>query len=130
VDAGTPGGHELSSGFRSVDDELAALVYDSMADTELLASVRSGGRHARQLTFEAPQVTLEIEVSSGRRLVGQVVPPQAAVVELRHRSGTTPVATDELGCFHVREMPDGPVSFRCCPSGGEAHSVATSWIAL
>jgi hypothetical protein len=125
-----PTGDKSGSGLRSVDDELAALVYDSMADAELLSNVRSGGRHARQLTFEAPDIMLEIEVSSGRRLVGQVVSPQTAVVELHHRNGVTPVTTDELGCFHVRAMPDGPVSFRCCPSRSEAHSVATSWIAL
>jgi hypothetical protein len=115
---------------RSVDDELAALVYDSMTDDDLLVSVRSGGRAVRQLTFEAPDLVLEIEVSGARHLVGQVVPPQAAVVEIRHRGGTTPVETDALGCFHVSAMPAGPVSFRCCPTTSASHSTATSWITL
>jgi hypothetical protein len=119
-----------SFGLRSIDDELAVLVYDSMIDHELLANVRSGGRTVRQLTFEAPDLVLEMEVSGARYLVGQVVPSQAAVVELRHRGGTIQMETDELGCFHVPVVPDGPVSFRCRPTGSAARSVATSWITL
>jgi hypothetical protein len=119
-----------SFGLRSVDDELAALVYDSMIDDGLLASVRSGGRTARQLSFEARDLVLEMEMSGARYLVGQVVPAQAAVVELRHRGGTTPVETDELGCFHIPVVPDGPVSFRCWLASSAAHPVATSWITL
>jgi len=119
-----------SFGLRSVDDELATLVYDSMFDDELLDSVRSGGRSARQLTFEARDLVLEIEVSGARCLVGQVVPAQVTIVEVRHRSGTTSVETDELGCFHIPAVPDGPVSFRCSPSRSAVHPVATSWITL
>ena len=106
-----------SFALRSVDDELAALVYDSMIDDELFANVRSGGGAVRQLTFEASDVTLELEVSGARHLVGQVVPPQAAVVELRHRGGSVEMETDALGCFHVPVVPDGPLSFRCRPVG-------------
>ena len=113
-----------------VDDEPAALVYDSNIDAELFAAVRAGSRTLRQLTFEASDVLLEIEVSGTGNLVGQVVPPQAAVVELRHRAGTTPVETDELGYFHVPDMPEGPVSFRCCPAGPAGRPVATAWITL
>ena len=113
-----------------VDDEPAALVYDSNIDAELFAAVRAGSRTLRQLTFEASDVLLEIEVSGVGNLVGQVVPPQAAVVELRHRAGTTPVETDELGYFDVPDMPEGPVSFRCCPAGPAGRPVATAWITL
>ncbi len=115
---------------RSIDDEPAGLVYDSTIDDELLASVRSGRRSIRQLTFAARDLVLELEVSGASRLVGQVVPPQAAVVELRHREGTLAVTADELGCFHIPAVPDGPVSFRCRPAGADAASVATSWITL
>jgi hypothetical protein len=58
------------------------------------------------------------------------VPPQAALVELRHRGGTTPLEADELGCFHVPALPEGPVSFRCRPKRSAAQSIATSWITL
>ena len=113
---------------RSVDDELAALVYDSMIDDDLLANVRSGAGAVRQLTFAAADLVLEVEVSGARYLVGQVVPPQAAVVELRHRGGNAEVETDALGCFHVPVVPDGPVSFRCRTVGATTDPVATSWI--
>ena len=119
-----------SFGVRSIDDELAALVYDSTTDDGLLAGVRSGARTARQLTFEADDLVLEMEVSGARYLVGQVVPPQVAVIDMRHRAGTTPVETDQLGCFHFPAVPDGPVSFRCRPTRPDARPVATSWITL
>jgi hypothetical protein len=115
---------------RSVDDEAACLVYDSNLDAELLAAVRTGGQTRRQLTFEAGEFALEIEYSSTGQLVGQVVPPQVAVVELRHRGGTTPVPTDDLGYFRVPTVPEGPVSFRCRPASSPAHPIATSWITL
>ena len=75
--------------FASVDDETASLVYDSLTDDDLLAGVRSGTRAVRQLSFKAGELLLEVEVTGAGYLVGQVVPPQVAVVELRHRGGTT-----------------------------------------
>jgi len=131
TDPAEPDGLEHArSQLRSVDDEPACLVYDSNIDSELLAAVRTGGQTLRQLTFEASEIVLEIEFSSTGHLVGQIVPPQAAVVELRHRAGTTAVQTDELGYFRVPAMPEGPVSFRCRPGRSAGHSIATSWIAL
>ena len=115
---------------RSVDDEPASLVYDSNLDPHLLASVRAGTRPARQLTFEAHDLALELELSGTGQLVGQLVPPQAAVVELRHHAGTTSLDTDELGCFRLEEMPVGPVSFRCQATIPAVRAVATSWIVL
>lgn len=122
-------GLSADEGLRSVDDELARLVYDSAFDAELLQTVRAGEGSARQLTFAARGVCLELEVLAGH-LVGQLVPPQPAMVELRHRRGTTEVETDELGCFHIPVMPKGPVSFRFLPAAASAQSVATSWITL
>lgn len=113
----------------SVDDELARLVFDSAFDAELVTTVRAGEGSSRQLTFEARGVALELEVLAGQ-LVGQLVPPQRAVVELRHRRGTTQLKTDELGCFQVPLLPKGPVSFRCLPAETSAPSLATSWITL
>jgi hypothetical protein len=116
---------------RSIDDQLATLVYDSRIDDHLLDGVRSSTRAVRQLTFAARGLVLEIEVADGsRQLVGQVVPPQEALLEMRHRSGCTAVTTDELGCFHLPAVPEGPVSFRCRPSRLAADSIATSWITL
>jgi hypothetical protein len=115
---------------RCIDDELARLVYDSKLDDGLLAGVRSGPGSNRQITFAARGLVLEMEISDGRKLVGQVVPPQAAVMEIRHRRGSTPVTIDDLGCFLVPAIPDGPVSFRCRPARADADSIATSWITV
>lgn len=122
----------LSFELRSIDDELAALVYDSMIDDDLLASVRSGGVTGRQLTFASRGLVLEVEVggSSSREVTGQVVPSQPAEIELRHRGGSTPVVTDELGYFQIPVLPEGPVSFRCRPAREGSESVATSWVML
>ncbi len=122
----------LTFQLRSIDDELAALVYDSMVDDDLLASVRSGGTSTRQLTFASREMVLELEVPQDRAgsVMGQVVPPQAAEIELRHRGGSTPVTADELGCFQVSSVPPGPVSFRCRATDGEADPIATSWVTL
>jgi hypothetical protein len=116
---------------RSVDDELGALVYDSMIDDELLVGVRAGGRSIRQLTFAARGLVLEIEISDdSRQLVGQIVPPQPAEMELRHSHGVATITVDELGCFGVPVIPEGPVSFRCRPARSDADSIATSWMTL
>ena len=117
-----------STRLRSVDDEPAALVYDSNLDTYLFAAVRAGAPAQRQLTFEAGGLALELEISGAGHLVGQVVPAQTALVELRHRGGTTPVETDDLGYFQLGSLPEGPVSFRYLPKGSAARAVATGWI--
>lgn len=130
-DPGDGSGGGLSAvELRSVDDEPASLVYDSSLDVGLLASVRSGAATTRQMTFQGRDLLLELEVSGPGHLVGQVVPPQPAVVELRHRGGTTKVEADLLGCFELPHVPDGPVSLRCRPSDTHVQPVATSWITL
>jgi len=128
--AGVLGSELAGIVLRSVDDELASLVYDSNVDLDLFRSVRAEAATSRQMTFEARELVLELEVSATRHLVGQVVPPQTAVVELRHRGGTMPFETDGLGCFDVAKLPEGPVSFRCRPSDPAVQAVATSWITL
>lgn len=44
---------KLSFELLSIDDEIAALVYDSAIDDERYVGVRAGGRRIRQLTFAA-----------------------------------------------------------------------------
>ena len=64
----------------SIDADLAALTYDSAVDIGDMALVR-GPATLRLLTFEGPGITVELEavtVGRRRRLVGQLVPAQAA----------------------------------------------------
>ena len=113
--------------WRSVDEELAALVYDSADDTPALAGVRGGS--ARQLTFSAPELTIELEVGgSARGAVGQLVPAQAASIEVRHAEGSAFVDSDDLGRFDIDRVPDGPVSLHLEAAGG--GRVATDWVRL
>ena len=59
--------------WRTIDEELAELVFDSAAE---LTGVRSEDT-ARQLTFRAPGMEIEVMVTdeATRRIVGQLVPP-------------------------------------------------------
>ena len=113
-----------------VASELAELVYDSAMDDRELVGVRGGT--GRQLTFEGPGLTVEIEVApGGGRLVGQLVPPQAAQIEVRHLGGSLTVDSDELGRFSAERVSPGPVSLRC--KAGDAATwppTATDWVAI
>jgi hypothetical protein len=125
-------GHE-SLTWRTVDAELAELAYDSVVDSSLDAGVR-GPEGTRLLSFEAPGLTVELEVASSgarRRLTGQLIPPQRARVMVRHQEGIATVEADEMGRFAVEDLPLGPASLRCHLGGGEgAAPVVTDWFTL
>ena len=116
--------------WRTVDSELAELAEDSALDA--LAGVR-GAAGPRLLTFEAPAATVVVEVTSrgsAHRLLGQLVHPRAADIEVRHADGTSVVHADEWGRFRVETVPSGPVSLACSFSGHPARRVVTSWVTL
>jgi hypothetical protein len=116
---------------RSIDDELATLVYDSVVDPGLLSGVRSKGESTRQLTFEGESLAIEVEIaSSPRSLTCQLVPAQPAELEIRHQLGTIPLGSDAYGTFHVRHLPEGPVSLRCVPLAMAPGGVSTSWVSF
>ena len=111
--------------WRRVDAELAELVYDSVVDGALVRSSRGG----RQLTFEAPELTVEVEVGPAS-LEGQLVPPQSGRVEVRHPHGSLTVAADHNGHFRVDAVLHGPVSLRCQPELGNVVPTVTSWVVI
>ena len=112
---------------RSIDAELAELVFDSA--TEELVGIRSA-EAARQMTFRAPGIEIEVVVmdEGARRLVGQLVPPQSAEIELLYKGLDTDEArtatADTLGRFTFLDVPAGPVSIRCTVDG---ITVQTDW---
>ncbi len=117
--------------WRTMDAELADLTVlaeltgDSAVDA-MLAGVRSSAMPT-MLTFDAPGLTIEVEVSEvgeERRLIGQLVPPAAGAVEVRHRGGVTSVAVDEVGRFSIDGVRAGPVSLRC---SAPVTGVETDW---
>jgi hypothetical protein len=108
-----------------LDAELAALIYDSDGE---LALTRADTAALRALTFASSGLTIELEVTDGG-LLGQVVPPEPAVVEVQVRDGTTSqVVADRLGCFTVHPVPRVPFRLRC--RIGTRVDVLTSWLSL
>jgi hypothetical protein len=120
--------------WRTIDAELAALTYDSAAEQPAAAVVRAW-EGPRLLTFEAQGLTVEVEVTAlgaRRQLIGQLVPPQQALVTVRHHQGdTVTVEADELGRFRTADLPAGLSSLRCQLAGMPAGAaVVTDWIVL
>jgi hypothetical protein len=107
--------------------ELAELVYDS-AD-QPMAGVR-GAETARQVTFRAPGVEIEIMVMAegARRLIGQLVPPQSATVELRFDGQVRETGTDSLGRFQFADVPTGSIQLAVATEDG--GRVITEWMVL
>jgi hypothetical protein len=123
-----------SFAWRTIDAELAALTYDSSSEPAAAGVVR-GPDAPRQLTFEAPELTVGVEVTvlgSHRRLIGQLVPAQRALVTVRHQQGgMVAVEADELGRFRAEDVPSGLSSLRCQLGGvEEGTALVTDWIVL
>jgi hypothetical protein len=123
-----------SFAWRSIDAELAELVLDSMADRDQAAAVRGPG-DGRLLAFEAPGVTIDVEVtgSSPRlMLTGQLMPPQPVAVQIRQGDEVTTVEADDLGRFSAGPLRAGPVSLRCTlrAESGADRQVVTEWTAI
>jgi hypothetical protein len=119
---------KMSFTWRSIDAELAALTYDSSRDLVAAADSRAEPAALRCLTFDASQVTIELEIVHDA-LHGQLVPPAPGAAEIRHADGTVDrVAIDEVGYFTSTPVPAGTFRLYCAPEGGEA--VLTDWITL
>lgn len=117
--------------WRTIDAELAALVFDSIeAGTAEPAGVRAAGQ-PRILTFEADDLTVEVEVDEtpgARRLIGQLTPPGPADLELRTPDQSVLGGADDLGRF-VLDLP--PRRLRSSLRIRRAQQVAeTAWVML
>src|SRR5215470_15015645 len=119
--------------WRDIDAEIAELVYDSLLDTEAASLVR-GPSDQRLVSFAVGGMTIDLEVTStgpGRTVLGQIVPPQRATVDIRHPQNTVTVEADDLGRFRSGPLPRGPASLRLRPPPDAAGpAVITDWIAL
>ncbi|MDJ0496795.1 MAG: hypothetical protein QNJ89_03130 [Acidimicrobiia bacterium] len=127
--------------WRTIDAELAALVFDSASD-ELVgvrgaetgrdAETAGGTDSARQMTFRTPGVEIELVVVSetSRRLVGQLVPPQAAEIELHHEDFTATAQSDSLGRFLFHDVPTGSVRLTCRLPDEDGAVIQTEWIII
>ncbi len=113
--------------WRTIDQELAELVFDSAAE---LTGVRSEDT-ARQLTFRAPGVEIEVMVVDdvSRRIVGQLIPPGAFSVQLMVGDTVLEEATDRLGRFTFEGVAPGPVRITVIDAE-RSHVVSTEWVLL
>lgn len=113
--------------WRTVDAELARLVFDSSVDT--VSSVR-GTETARQVTFRSPGIEIEIMITDGtsRRLIGQLIPPQPAEAELRFGDEVRSTPTDRLGRFSFVDVPPGPIQLAVRSATGP--QVVTEWLEI
>jgi hypothetical protein len=113
--------------WRTIDQELAELVFDSAAE---LTGVRSEDT-ARQLTFRAPGIEIEVMVvdEASRRVVGQLVPPGAFTIRLHAGDEQRETTSDRLGRFSFDAVAPGPVRLAVIGDEG-AHVVTTEWVLL
>ena len=119
VPAGVAAAAKAAFIWRTIDAELAELADDALLEAGAGGVLVRGGAGAeRLLTFESPELTVELEAAStgrSRRILGQLIPPQQARIEVRHGGGTAAVDTDEMGVFALVDLAPGPVSIRCRP---------------
>ncbi len=117
--------------WRTIDADLAELVFDSLADHDEAALVRGTGR---MLSFRASSLTIDVEVTgtgASRMLIGQLEPRQPASLDIRHADNVDTVEVDELGRFSAGPVSPGPISLRC-RLGAETDRppVVTDWVAI
>ncbi|MBW3603311.1 MAG: hypothetical protein KY460_00125 [Actinobacteria bacterium] len=104
--------------WHGIDAELAELVYDS-AVAATPAGVR-GDEDARQMTFRAPGLEIEVEVVSERTriVIGQLVPAQTASIELRQGGRTLRAEADALGRFSFDGIAPGAIKLTVVTESG------------
>jgi len=115
-------------GWRTLDAELATLVHDSNVDDAELVLRSTDERCV--LAFANDRIRIDVEFAGGQ-LVGQVAPPQPAIVELHRFGSREPIsaAVDEFGAFVLIGVSSGPATlvFRVPDA---SWSVRTSWTSL
>ncbi len=114
--------------WHNIDAELAQLTYDSTYAPEPAGRTRAEAASIRALTFTSARITIELEVTEDA-VVGQVVPAQAATIEVQaHAHPDTHITSDEIGCFTIQPIPHGPFRLHCRAAGG--IDVLTGWFTL
>ena len=107
-------------------------VRDPLPDAD--APETGGSPEWRQLSFRASGLSIALEITGTgrfRRLTGQLIPRQSAVVDIRHGEGITSVEADAIGRFSADAVPMGSISLRCRLGAGTGYaSVITGWIFL
>ena len=106
--------------WRTVDADLAELVFDSLSESAV--AVVRGGDQPRLVTFRVGDLTVELELS-GDRLVGRVEPAFSSVVVQQGARRVT-VPADALGRF-ASDVVRGPLRLHIRTG---QRTVVTDWI--
>ena len=107
--------------WRTVDADLAELVFDSLSESAA-AAVR-GGDQPRVMTFRTQDLTVELELS-GDRLVGRVE-PAVSDVSVQQGARTLPMQVDAFGRFATSGLVPGAFRLHIRRDVG---TVVTDWI--
>lgn len=117
--------------FRTIDAELAALVFDSAAaGNEQLVR---GERPARMLSFETADLTIEVEIipqGEAIHLVGQILPPAVVQVDVCQPGIVSTGTTDGLGRFNMILPTPGPFQLSLPHAGLKGRATVTEWISV
>lgn len=113
--------------WRTIDAELAELAFDS---AEQALGVRSADVN-RQVTFRSASAEIELMITDAgpRHLVGQLVPPLIADIDLVNDGTTSTVTSDHLGRFTFEDLPSGPSRLVVRDASG-SPIVQTDWLLL
>lgn len=120
--------------WRTIDDELADLAFDSSVDASPVL-VRGPGPASEEqlLTFETERVSVDLQVTvrgEGRRLMGQLAPAGVADIEVRSAAGVVVTTrSDELGRVPALDVPAGPLSLRI-QFPGQPVAIVTDWVTV
>lgn len=114
--------------WHNIDAELARLTHDSSVETGAPATARSEQALIRAMTFEAPGLTIELELGEDT-LRGQVIPGPGAEVEIQLANGEKVTTNaDEHGYFLFRRVP--VTSFRLHCRTASDIVATTTWVVL
>jgi hypothetical protein len=115
---------EMTFAWRTIDEELAALAFDS---SEELMAVRADTT-VRTLSFELDdlQIDLQIDVIA-RTLIGQLEPEGEGQASLIHRDGVLDTTIGDLGTFKFEDVPTGPIAVRVTLAD---RTVRTEWFLI
>jgi hypothetical protein len=111
--------------WRTIDAELAELLYDSAVDPEpvLVRELTV----ARLLAFAGAALSVDVELQ-GEELVGSLSPPGPCAIELQQPAGSRQAESDDAGMFRLTGVQRGPARLVVRdPTGGV---VATPWVVL
>ena len=115
---------EMTYAWRTIDEELAALAFDS---SEELMPVRTDTT-VRTMSFELDDLHIDLQIDvTARTVIGQVEPEGEGQASLIHRGGVLDTTIGDFSTFSFNDVPTGPVAVRVTLSD---RTVRTEWFLI